>query len=143
VPGFDLIVEIARPPDDVFAYLTDVSNLPAWQSSVLSAEADEPLREGSRIRERRRFMGRDVKTRLEVTAYEPPRRFAVESRGGPVSYSIHHSLEPSPAGTRLHVEVDAKIGGMMRIAAQGPLKMAEREFRADFERLKHLLESGS
>jgi carbon monoxide dehydrogenase subunit G len=141
VPGFDLTVEIARPPEDVFSYLTDVSNLPEWQSSASSAEADEPLREGSRIRERRRFMGRDVKTELEVTAYEPPRRFDVKSRGGPVSYGIHHALEPAATGTRLQVKVDAKIGGMMRFAAKGPLKAAEREFRADFERLKQILET--
>jgi carbon monoxide dehydrogenase subunit G len=143
MPGFHLTIEIARPPEDVLVYLTDVSNLPAWQSSVSSADADGPLREGARIRERRTFMGREVKTELEVTAYEAPRRFDVKSTGGSVSYSIHHSLEPSPAGTRLQVEVEAKIGGMMRLAAQGPLKMAEREFRADFERLKHLLESRS
>jgi carbon monoxide dehydrogenase subunit G len=139
--GFDLTVEIARPPEDVFAYLTDVSKLPEWQSSATSAEADGPLREGARIRERRRFMGRDVKTELEVTAYELLRRFDVESRGGPVSYGIRHALEPSAAGTRLHVEVEAKVGGMMRLAAQGPLKAAEREFRADFGRLKDILET--
>ena len=32
---------------------------------------------------------------------------------------------------------------MMRIAAAGPLKLAEREFRSDLERLKELLERGS
>jgi uncharacterized protein YndB with AHSA1/START domain len=141
MPGFQLTIEIARPPEDVFAYLTDVSNLPEWQSSAATAEADRTLREGARIREGRTFMGREVKTELEVTAYEAPQRFDVKSTGGPVSYSIHHSLEPSPAGTRLHVEVYVRIGGMMRIAAQGPLKLAEREFRADFGRLKQILET--
>src|SRR6059036_1187411 len=116
MPRFSLTLEIARPPEEVFAYLTDVSNLPAWQSSARSAEADERLRKGSLIRERRSFMGHEVKTHLEVTAYELPQRFDVRSRGGPVSYEIRHTLEPCGPGTRLHVEVDAKIGGMMRIA---------------------------
>ena len=138
--GFELTEEIARPPGEVFAYLTDVSNLPKWQSSAAEAELQGPMREGARIRERRTFMGRDVNTELEVTAYEPPSRFDVSSRGGSVSYRIQHTLEPSGAGTRLHAAVEVQVGGMMRLAVQGPLKLAEREFRADFARLKRFLE---
>lgn len=141
VPGFGLTVEIARSPEDVFAYLTDVSNLPEWQSSARSAEADGEVRKGTRIRERRTFLGRDVKAELEVTAYDPPYRFDARSPRGPVSYEIRHGLEPSDGGTRLDVEVEVNVGAMMRIAAQGPLKMAEREFRSDFERLKNILET--
>src|SRR5207248_1693308 len=33
----EVTVEIARSPEDVFAYLADVSNLPSWQSGVHSA----------------------------------------------------------------------------------------------------------
>jgi uncharacterized protein YndB with AHSA1/START domain len=141
VASFALTVEIARAPADVFAYLTDVSTLPEWQGSATSADVDGAVRQGARIRERRRFLGRDVRTELEVTAYEPPRRFDVRSRGGPVSFAIRHTLDPAGEGTRLHAHVDVKIGAMMRIAAQGPLKLAEREFRNDFERLKEILES--
>jgi uncharacterized protein YndB with AHSA1/START domain len=119
MPGFELTIEIARPPEDVFGYLTDVANLPAWQSSIVSAEADGEVREGTRIRERRTFMGREVKTESEVTAYDPPRRFDLRSRAGPASYVIRHTFEPIGTGTRLNVVVDVKISGMMRIAAQG------------------------
>jgi carbon monoxide dehydrogenase subunit G len=138
--GFELTIEIARPPEDVFEYLTDVSNLPAWQSSARAAEPDGKIRKGARIREQRIFMGRDVKTELEVTGYEFPDRFDVRTLSGPVSYEVRHELKRAGPGTRLHVRADIKIGGMMRIAAQGPLKMAEREFRSDFERLKTILE---
>ena len=141
MPGFELTIEIDRPPEDVFAYLTDVSNLPEWQSSARSAEADGKVRKGARIHERRTFMGRYVKTEVEVTGYEFPDLFDLRSRGGPVSYEIHHELKRAGAATRLHVRAEVKIGAMMRIAAQGPLKMAEREFRSDFERLKQILEA--
>ncbi len=141
LPGFELTMEIARPPEEVFAYLTDVSNLPEWQSSARAAEPDGNIRKGARIRERRTFMGRDVKTEVEVTGYEFPERFDLRSRGGPVSYEIHHELKRVGAATRLHVRADVKVGTMMRIAAQGPLKMAEREFRSDFARLRKILET--
>ncbi len=137
---FELKVDIERPRDEVFAYLTDVSNLPQWQGSATEANADGAVRLGTRIRERRAFLGRDVHTELEVTAYDPPARFDVASRRGPISFSIHHRLEPVDEGTRLLVEVDVKVGGLLRLAAQGPLKLAQREFHADFERLKRILE---
>lgn len=140
MPSFAVTVEIARAPADVFAYLTDVSKLPEWQGSATGAEVDGAVRQGARIRERRRFVGRDIRIDVEVTAYEPPRRFDVRSRGAPVSYTIRHTLEPVGAGTRLHARADVKVGAMMRFAAQGPLKLAEREFRSDFERLKRILE---
>ena len=143
MPSFEATVEIVRPPADVFAYLTDMSKLPEWQGSATGAEVDGAMRQGAQIRERRRFLGRDVRTELEVTAYEPPRRFDVRSRGGRVSFSIKHTLEPAGEGTRLHAHVDVKVGAMMRIAAEGPLKLAEREFRGDFERLKELLEAAN
>ena len=142
MPSFSLTVDIARSTEDVFAYLTDISRVPEWQSSARSAEIDGEVRKGARIRERRTFMGHGVNVELEVTGYDPPRRFDLRSRGGPVSYEVHHVLEPSGGGTRLDVEVGIKLSGMMRLAAQGPLKLAEREFRADFGRLKDLLERG-
>ena len=143
MPSFELTIEIVCPPQEVFAYLTDVSRVPEWQSSARSAEVDGEVREGARIRERRTFMGHGVNVELEVTGYDPPRRFDVSSRGGPVSYEVHHALERSGDGTRLDVEVGIKLSGMMRLAAQGPLKLAEREFRADFAYLKELLEGSS
>lgn len=141
--SFELTVDVARDPAEVFAYLTDVSKLPQWQATASNAEVDGAIRQGARIRERRNFLGRDVRTELEVTAYEPPRRFDVQSRGGPVAFTIRHTLAPNDGGTRLRAEVDVKLGAMMRIAAQGPLKLAEREFRGDFERLKKLLEDAA
>ena len=70
---FELKIEIARTPADVFAYLTDMSKLPEWQSSAASAEADGAVRQGARIRERRTFIGREVRTELEVVIAHAPR----------------------------------------------------------------------
>ena len=47
----ELTIEIARTPEDVFAYLTDVSNLPAWQAGYA------PPREGTGSRRRARCSG--------------------------------------------------------------------------------------
>lgn len=143
MPHFDLTIDIARTPDEVFALLTDVERLPEWQSSAVSATVDGELRVGATVGEQRRFMGREIATKDEVTTYEPPHRFDLKSRGGPVAYEIHHTLAARDAGTRLRVEVDVKVGTMMRLAAQPMLKAAEREMRGDFDRLKDLVEASA
>ncbi len=42
----ELTIEVARTPEDVFAYLTDVSNLPVWQSGVHSAQIEDAVSRG-------------------------------------------------------------------------------------------------
>jgi uncharacterized protein YndB with AHSA1/START domain len=137
---FHVEIDIDRPPEDVFALLTDIARLPEWQASAVSAEADGPVGEGTRIREQRRLFGREYRVVHEVAAFDPPHRFDIRSVEGPLPLTVSHTLEPSGGGTRLEVVGEAKPKGMMRLAAGAAAKAAEGEFRRDFERLKELLE---
>ena len=128
----ELTIEIARTPEDVFAYLTDVSNLPVWQSGVKSAA----LRDG-RIEESRSLLGRDLKTTLEVVAREEPRLFTLRAVDSPVPFTVRHELEPADGGTRLTVTAEGDVPGF---AAGLLARRAEKQIRNDFERLKEILE---
>jgi len=132
----ELTVEIARTPDEVFEYLTDVSNLPAWQSGVRSA-----VRDGDRIRESRHLLGRELSTTLAIEEEERPRIFAIRAVDGPVPFSVRHTLEPSGGGTRLTVVGEGDAGLLPGFAAGIMARRAEKQFRKDFERLKRLLEA--
>jgi uncharacterized membrane protein len=134
---FDLEVTIGRPVEAVFAYVSDVRNLPEWQESAVSAEWIE---EGSRFRESRTFLGRTAQLELEVTAFEQDRRFDVKAVTGPVRFEIRHTFEAVESGTLLRVSADAVIGGALRSAASMAKKQAERQFRSDLERLQAVLE---
>jgi uncharacterized protein YndB with AHSA1/START domain len=137
---FEVELDIDRPPEDVFALLTDVTRLPEWQGSAVSASAEGEVALGTRIRETRRFLGREYKVVHEVSAYEPPHRFDVRSVEGPIPLTVRHTLEPSGGGTRLEVLGEANVKGVLRFAAGGIAKTAEAEFQRDFERLKEILE---
>jgi uncharacterized protein YndB with AHSA1/START domain len=141
---FDLDVVIDRPVADVFAYLTDVRNLPDWQATAQRAdwERDGAVRVGSRLRERRLFMGRTIESTLEVTAFEPDRLFELESEGGPIPLRVRHELEPSNGSTRVRVAAEGEPRGLIKLAERMAAKQAERQFTRDFERLKEILESG-
>ena len=140
---FELEVSIARLVAEVFAYVTDVRNLPAWQESALEAEweGDGPVAIGSRIREKRTFLGRTAESELEVTGYAPDRRFDVEALTGPIRFRIRHSFEEIGGETLLRVRAEAETGGMLRLAGPMVARQAERQFRSDLERLKDVLES--
>jgi uncharacterized membrane protein len=134
---FDLEVRIDRPVAEVFAYVTDVRNVPEWQES---AESAEWIDEGKRFRERRSFMGRTAEIELEVTAFEPERRFDVRAVKAPVTFEIRHSFEAVDGGTRLRADGEAKLSGALRLAAGMARRQAEGQFRKDFTRLKGVLE---
>jgi carbon monoxide dehydrogenase subunit G len=128
-----LTIEIARTPEEVFAYLTDVSNLPAWQAGVKSAT----VRDG-RIEETRSLLGRELHTTLEIVEQEQPSLFTLRALTGPVPFAVRHELEPTEGGTRLTVTAEGDVPGF---AAGLVARRAEKQFRQDFERLKQILES--
>jgi carbon monoxide dehydrogenase subunit G len=132
----EVVVQIDRTPEEVFAYLTDVSNLPAWQSGVHSAE-----REGDLIHESRHMLGRELNTTLRIEEYEEPRLFTLRALDSPIPFSVRHELEPSGGGTRLTVSGEGDAGLLPGFASRIMARRAEKQFRKDFERLKKLLES--
>src|SRR5690242_6806994 len=136
----ELTIEISRPPEDVFAYLSDVETLPRWQKSLLEARADGPFEQGTRIVEKRSLFGRQAETELEVTALEPPRRLTLKTIRGPVELEVDHQLEPNGTGTTLHVTAAGKAKGALRFAGPAVAAGARQELKGDLERLKALLE---
>ena len=129
---FDLEVRIARSVADVFAYVSEVTNLPSWQESAVDAEWIEPR---SGFRERRSFLGHKADLELEVTAYEQDRRFDVRAVSGPVRFAVRHAFNADGDGTLLRVTAEAT-----GLAAAMAKKQAERQFRSDLQRLKDVLE---
>lgn len=138
----DITVEITRPPAQVFAALADLERVPAWQESALESRCDGALEEGARIHERRRAMGREIESELEVTAFEPGRRLTLRAVGGPVPFTVDHQLVEQDGGdsTFLHVIAEGKPGSFMKLATPMLKRRAEHELRGDFERLKEQLE---
>jgi carbon monoxide dehydrogenase subunit G len=128
----ELTIEIARTPAEVYAYLTDVSKVPDWQSGVRAAT----LRDG-RIEETRTLFGRELHTTLEIVEQEEPRRFTLRALNAPIAFTVRHELEPVEDGTRLTVVAESDVPGF---AAGLLARRAERQFRKDFDRLKAILE---
>ena len=142
---YELAVEIARLPAEVYAYLADPAHLPDWQEDVEEVRdaPGGPLPAGAAFTEVRSFLGKRAESTLEVTTAEPGRELSLRTVSGPVKVSIRHRLEPAGDGTLVLLEVEADPGKLFGLG--GPLlrKAAERRARGDFERLKAVLEAGA
>ena len=133
-------IEIGRPPDEVFAFVTDLDNLPRWQPTVRDVRWDGDLHEGSKFEETREMLGRRARSRLDVVALDPGREFSIRVVEGPVPLTVRHLLEPVAGGTRLTLEAEGEAGGLMRLAAPIAERAAARQASHDLERLKRLIE---
>ena len=78
-------IEIGRSPEDVFAYLNDLSRHGEWQQEIISTtvETDGPTRVGTRATDRRRVPGGPQDVTYEITAHDPPRRMSFKGRTVP------------------------------------------------------------
>lgn len=138
----ELTIEIARSPEEVFGFLTDVANVGTWQSGVQRAEivGGGEARAGARISESRTMLGRELHTTLEIVDYEPPRLFTLRALDAPVAFTVTHELEPAGEGTRLHVVAEGDPGLIPGFAAALVARRAKKQFEKDFAKLKSQLE---
>jgi uncharacterized protein YndB with AHSA1/START domain len=139
----DFVVErqIARPPDEVFAYVVDATKLATWQTNTVSAVPDRPMGLGTKIREVHRAPGgKRIATVVEVVEYEPDRVFGMRIiEGLPVDGRI--TLEPVDTGTRFRFRVYSQPTGIMRIAQPITRAMLKRQFEQHCTNLKRMLEA--
>jgi ligand-binding SRPBCC domain-containing protein len=138
-------VVINRPLQEVFDYVANRETLPEWSAPIqeVRKETQGPLvEEGARFTTVAKFLGRRFETPFEVSVHDPPRRHTDRSTGGPFPQEYTHIFEEvAGGGTRLTEVTDGEPGGFFRLA--GPLLeiAIRRQFRADLDTLKDLLEA--
>jgi carbon monoxide dehydrogenase subunit G len=127
-------IHVDRSPEVVYALVRDLERAPEWQDSLESVDVEA----GTEVR---RLGGRRVEASFFVLEDDPPRRFAISSDGGPAQARAEFDLEPDGDGTRVVFTVDLRLRGAARLASGVVKPTAQREMRADLERLKELAES--
>lgn len=104
-------ISINNPPDQVFAYLTDVQNQRALNSSIIEILTDGPVAVGSHYKVKMSVMGRPFESENEIVALEPNKTFAVKTLATPPASPVTntYTLEPEGTGTRLRLSMDADV----------------------------------
>jgi uncharacterized protein YndB with AHSA1/START domain len=136
-------IEIDRPPEQVFAYLTDPGKLSTWQQNTLDVLRDRegPLAHGERFREVHAALGRRLHSTVEVAEYDPPRAFGLRVLDGPLPLDGSWTLEPLHGSTTLHFVGEGAARGLLRPLGGLLTRSVARQFRSHHRRLKAVLEA--
>ena len=137
--------EVARPPEEVFAYVTDPSTFPEWQQVVVRGHMDgSPTRVGSKCTTIRAIAGREREVHTTITDYDPPRRWADRGVDGPIRAIVEVLVEPLGDGSQSRVTINLDFTGHGIGQLLVPLlvrRQAAREMPENMRRLKQRLEA--
>jgi uncharacterized protein YndB with AHSA1/START domain len=136
-------IEIARTPEDVFAYVTDPTRMPEWQQGCLRGRLDTPETQvGSRCTTVRKIGGREREVTTEITECDPPRRWSDRGLDGPFRAQVTVSVEPAadPQRSRLTIELDFTGRGLGTLLVGLVRRQAAKEMPGNMVRLRQRLE---
>jgi len=135
-------IVIQKPVQEVFAYSDDPANNKAWQEGLVESKKTSPgpTGVGTQITDVRKFLGRDMDSKLEVTAYEPNKRVTVKTISGPVKFEITTLYEPAEGGTKVTMMGEGEPGGLFKLAEGAVKKQFENQLQGDLGRLKAVME---
>ena len=139
--------EIARRPEEVFAYLNELDRHGEWQNDIVSSkiETEGPVGVGTRATDTRNVPGGPRDITYEITEFDPPRRTVFRGVNGPVRPEGTVTVEPVGDGSssKVTIEFDLKGHGFGKLFAPFARRNAAKEIPKGHEKLKELLESGA
>lgn len=139
------IFSVDRPPEVVFDYVTDASNLADWQTSKTWVEqlTEGPPGLGTRIRERTKPPGaKELEQVVEFTEFDRPRRLHVHIVEGPYPIDGTWTFEADAHGTRVSFAAEGELHGSMRILEPIFKRVMARQFAAYHRNLRRNVEAG-
>ena len=139
-------IEIARPQDEVFSYVTDPSTFAEWQAGVVggSMEGGTSPSVGSKCTTTRRIGGTAREVTSEITKIDPPTRWAVHGIDGPIRAIVNVTVEPLNVSAQSRVTIKREFEGHGIGKLLVPLvvrRQARREMPANCRKLKQRLET--
>jgi uncharacterized protein YndB with AHSA1/START domain len=136
-------ITIERAAEEVFDFVADERNEPQYNPRMTHAEkiSPGPIGVGTRFRSVMTGTGPAVEMTIEYTAYDRPNRLASTTHLSNMDIEGVLLFEPVSDGTRMQWIWDIEPRGLYKLI--GPLvqRMGERQERAIWTGLKHLLEA--
>ncbi|MEM9652141.1 MAG: SRPBCC family protein [Actinomycetota bacterium] len=141
----DDVVDIARPPAEVFDNLADVSNDPVWQDGLIEARFTSagPVMVGSTGVHVAKPFGRRVEVGWRLTAFEPNREMAWTFVSGPFTGGEGYRLEPTATGTRVTHWAVLRPHGLLRVLRPLIAGSFVTQSQTNMEAFRDLLEAGA
>jgi len=140
---FQNTVTIARPAEEVFAFLADLQNIPKWNYAIERTvqTSPGPAAVGATYRQTRTIPRRSEES-LEITVFEPPNRLTVRGRIGTFNATTSYLLKPATGGTQLTNDVELEpVSVLLRPIVPLAVPRITAAVARNLSTLKELLES--
>jgi hypothetical protein len=134
-------IAINKTPAEVFAFTSNNDNSPKWQGGLEAVIPDGPPNVvGSKFTEVRKFMGQEMKSVLEITAFEQDAKWAAKVLKGPMPFTVTVTFTAEGSGTKFETTVEGEPKGFFKMAEGMLVSQLTKSLQEDAERLKKLLE---
>ena len=136
-------LEVERPADEVFAFIADAENNPAWQRGMRSCRwvTAPPIEEGSVYEQEAVFLGRTITSTFEVVDLQPGRSITIQTIASTFPIRVTRSVEPLDDGrSRVSARVRGEPSSVFKVFTPLLRWMVQRSVRGDYRRLRSHLE---
>jgi uncharacterized protein YndB with AHSA1/START domain len=136
-------VEIKRPTDKVFVYVTDAKTWSKWNVAMIDAEQTSPgpVAVGTTYLGANKVMGRRMPWTAKVTEYAANKKLVSTISSGSTLIDERFALDSAGGGTKLTEVYDVKIGGFLKLFAPMIISTMRKEMKANLGSLKRILET--
>jgi hypothetical protein len=136
-------VEIKRPVGSVFAYTTDASSWPKWQSVILQAAqtSEGPFGIGTTFEGTNRMMGRTMRWTAMAGEYAPDKNWGKRIVSDGMTIQEHMQFDPTEGGTTLILVYEMTASGFLKLLSPIIVGSMRRETRKSLNNLKRILEA--
>lgn len=134
-------IEIARPPQEVFAFATDPRHFADWQSDVVGVR----MLDESGFATTRRINGTDRTMIQRITRNDPPTTWAAKGLDGPIRPHASITIEPihNATASRITFTLDFEAHGLGIPLLPLIRRQAQKAAPTSYQNLKQLLESSN
>jgi uncharacterized protein YndB with AHSA1/START domain len=141
--AFEASVRVDRPIEEVFAFVSDPSLFPRWNSAVQTVDlisgATGAL--GSTYAMQRQLPGGRVENELEVFASEHPAEFGIRTTSGPTPFVYRYRFASEGADTVVRLDASVELPGLAGVLGPLAARAVKRGVDANFAALKRTLEA--
>ncbi len=140
--GFNMSEWVARPPKEVFDFISASENAPKIVSSVTSMVklTEGPSRVGTRYRETRLMNGKEQQAELEIVEFEPTQKYAMQNLTEGIETIYRYNFQPERDGTRIDLVCEVKAKGIKKLMLPLVASILKKEDGDHLQRVKKVLE---
>jgi len=136
-------VTIHRPGAEVFALVSDPTNEPRWNPTVLRTErlSEQPNGVGTVYRETHQVIFRQNTMTYEVVSYQPEDQFGIKTLSGGPLQIFQYTFTPHSEGVQVALSTEVQVPSLLRFLAPLLRRMVGKESVKSLTRLKQFLEN--